>query len=710
MKANQKSKYHLSNENKNLRNLMALARGIRDSSAQIQQLIERHFGKLTPFKNPSRKTEYCFSRLKHGLFRHFFIDQGSAREYIYRGVGKERRLVEASNRAFIANRAALISQVKTSALVRLVDHYSVAGPKINPDLQKEYDKFQQKIARKRETRKFRSPCQKILTFDIANLRAIDLAGQGDFLLNQVATELIIKCQLILDMLNESDGNPSVSAQFIDEDGNPSLQILPFRIGGDEFSILIEAADQSILDLVLPQVKDLIIENGIKLIETEYGPTNDENKFRTGLVEIKNNKLFDESRPEIVQSDDESKVRALVYDLLLCEINLIPEPSHIDYAMDEIRVLEGETLLDQFNIFFKQHWEKIISQPTALSIFYTEKRAKDDNIPDEIPDFDHIPEEDLLEFCIGIAEKFPGVKILVDLAIKTDTCLSSDLNTPNQNFQLRYLAEFLSEFMYDPVLNELAYNKHAFDELVKAQQLNGLIVFKEVIKVINDNLGLANGDAVIREFFKAIKMQIPVELQKYVVYGRGQADILIGFNTQMLTKLSSEDRVNVMEEINQTIEKLGLMSEFKCALTTKYGLLNFNLNTGVGTARLNQITGYLEPPEFEQCFEAAEKDFDIKYLEKILKDDSFTDFARVMSLENIDSQIKQNPDLWNLHIYLKNPKRGSINCLRILGHLNQAIKDNLFKDIDQPKLEVLKKILSDQTSSIDRNLSISNPPK
>ncbi len=539
------------------------------------------------FEKLSSTTKSRIKLLESLLMRHFYLEQGAARTQIPVGINREP--FDIDKPAYIANRTVLLQNIKQTTLARLIEFWKNLDPSfnelINSQIQENITKLILKNDQKAQS-DIKLPEAKILTIDISSLKAIDNAGQGDFTLYQIAGAMIKGCQRVVDEFSDLPELPIVSV---------------YRVGGDEFTILIKAVNQDQMNQVLVKVELEIIDR-VKQIETIYGYFDSNNTLtsKNGLVNIKNGTAFDESRPKVRETGssremEESQIRGLIYDLLLCEIGLIPERSNIDYAMSEIQALPGASLMEKFESYFVTHWIQIIAQETAALDF----EAKNQDLNYQKPNVE------LVRFCEELANKFPGIKILLDLAKKTDKSVAKDTGEALNNFYLRYLAQYLVNYMHDPVLGDMAYNKHAFDELVKARQLSGLIVFKEVIKGINDNLGLANGDAVIRACFQAIKIRIPPEIEQFVIFGRSQADIMIGFNSQALDELSSGDRVTAMQEINLFISQISEMSQFECDLNTKTGLKNFILNIGVGAAKLNLETGFLEPKEYGQCFSQAE---------------------------------------------------------------------------------------------------------
>jgi GGDEF domain-containing protein len=514
-------------------------------------------------------------------------------------------------------------------------------------------------------------------------------------------------------------------------------LLPFRPGGDEFTMVLTADDPEILQKLVGAVNQVVIEDSIKKIKTQYGIANSENVIEVveGNVEIKYGKPIDESRPLIEDSNEESQIKALLYDLILCEINLVPDPDHLNNAFKDVENYGDPTtpLTDRFKDYFKSHWETVLERETSLPD-YCEYVINENN--EKVAAID---KETLLLDAEALCAKFPGVQILVDIAKKADKYVSFDyinhfypdliagpykrpsdifsedeeviiingVNIPEEvrNFNLRSLIQLLSDNLFDPVVGEKVYNKHAFDELVKYEQLSGLVVFKEVIKPVNDNLGLANGDKVIRDFFHSIRAQIPAELEKYIIYGRGQADILIGFNRNEIDKISDEnDRLSVISQINQTIDNLGQMQTFESLIEKNKENIKFTMNTGVGAAKLDPQTGALVPAEMGKCFDAAETDYDLKYVSLILKNNPAKICKTLLLKPDITDKLNSDPDLWNLHKYLNDPKRGVINTSRILKNLKENISQ-LAQYLNIADLQAEIVLLEESLTQLRRKLEI-----
>jgi GGDEF domain-containing protein len=634
-------------------------------------------------------------------------EQGAARQFHQVGSGKRKETVKAENRAFIANRAVLIDKVKDSSLANLQNYRKKHFP--NDELSANEIKLEADL---KQSSQQQFEYQKILTIDISGLKLIDNAGEGDRALNDVALKMIE----ISDFLQKKY-----------EDG----KILAFRPGGDEFSFTIESDDEAEFQEIIDYINTTAITEGLGSIQAKYATLDSSGNvtsLREGPIQIKNGKAFDESRPVVLENDETSEIRALLYDIILAEINLIPESSHIDHALEDIESQPGGTTREKFNNYFKEHWDHIVSVETSLPNFKDPNSVSDEEVSAEIE---------------KICSEFPGLSMLFHVATKTDASFSDDVklavekalaeksglpapepkptlsleekrakkanpDNPEYNIYRRDTLQLVSKFLFDPVLGEKIYNKHAFDQLVEFNQLSGLVIFKEVIKGINDKLGLVNGDAVIRKFYETIKAKIPENLSQYIVYGRGQADILIGFNTQTIEKLpTAAAKKEVIDQINDCITKLQTMDSFNCQIKKGAQTLDFNLNMGVGASTLDQDskTGALKPPKMGQCYDLAEADFNLKYLQKMSKWGISKLSETVFNWsDKSDKEIEQirnsDPDLWNLAIMLNDPKRAVLNSSKLLNAFKINFNSRSFRSIPENDRSLLLESLKLFTKKVE----------
>lgn len=699
------------------RELSPLAKRYRNTSVIVDEMITSHFpepkiniNELNPVKK-SKRTLLLENRWRRIAFDRLFSEPGASRDFYLRGIGEEEHLEKSTNQTMIANRGALVSALKRDSLPNLIEF----AESLNQG--KVADERQERLKTKSD--RYESdpnPNQKVFTIDISRLKAIDTAGEADFLLNEVASILVSSCGEICQM-----------DEFKDQNGESAISLLPYRPGGDEFTMVLKAPSPEVLQKLIEVVNKTVIEDSIKKIQTIYGVANEQGviEVKSGNVQIKNGVPFDESRPEIKAGDEESQIKALLYDLILCEINLLPDEDHLNNAFVDVENYGDPALplMDRFADYFKFHWERILDIETSLPDYeeYIQVGGEAENakeiIVGEVEEERKkrvavINEEQLLKDTQALCYKFPGIQILVDIAKKADESLVNDYISQDyeateevKNMNLRSLINVISENLFDPVVGEKVYNKHAFDELVKHKQLSGLVVFKEVIKPVNDNLGLANGDKVIRDFFQCIRSQIPPELEKYIIYGRGQADILIGFNRNEIDKISDEmDRLSVISQINQTIDNLSQMQTFESVIEKNKENITFTMNTGVGSAKLDPETGALVPAEMGKCFDAAETDFDLKFASFILKNNPAKICKTLLLEQDNTDKLYSDPDLWNLYKYLNDPKRGVINTSRILKNLKENISQlTQYLNIADLQAEIV--LLEESLTQLRRKLEI-----
>ena len=643
------------------------------------EFISRHLGIIDIDRGGiSTVTVKREQLLYRSIFRHFIADQGVARNNIIAGPKNKRKSVKSENRAFIANRSALIIAARDSSLKRLNDYRKDLGN--DSELTQNEQDFNEKLL-KQANKEFKF--QKILTYDISSLKLIDNAGQADIVLNEVALKMIE----ISDLLSKIYINS---------------KILPFRIGGDEFSFTVESNDQNEVNQILEYLNTKAISVKFGSIKTTYvtlsSEGNETNRYE-GPIKIKNGKPVDDSRPEATDEDKESEIRSLLYDLILAEINLIPDKGHIDSALEDVDSQEGEDLTQKFNNYFLLRWSHISDVETRTPDFKDSKTVPEKEIKDEVG---------------RLCAIFPGLDILFKLASRTDESHYQDLkaNLRGDSFYTRATLQFISKYMSDPVLGEKVYTKHAFDQLVDYNQLSGLLVFKQVIKGINDRLGLTNGDKVIKEFYDSIKIKIPTDLIPYIVFGRGQADIIIGFNNQAIEKLSDTQAKEIINEINAFIDEIQKMDSFKCQLKKGSTVLNFKINVGVGASKLDldSTTRALKPPEMRQCFEMAEVDYHLKYIQEMSKW-NISELSEILfnwadkSSDTVKQICNSDPNLWNLAIMLNDPKRAVLNSFKLLNIFKNNINSPRLKSIPRSQKDLLLKILKLYSKKVEIRVDI-----
>jgi hypothetical protein len=124
----------------------------------------------------------------------------------------------------------------------------------------------------------------------------------------------------------------------------------------------------------------------------------------------------------------------------------------------------------------------------------------------------------------------------------------------------------------------------------------------------------------------------------------------------------------MNEIEKFLQDLKLITAFDCKIDTEMGEISFQMNVGVGYSKLDTATGHLRPPDFDKTFKLTEIDFDLKYVSYILKNNPEKICKNLLASNEVS--YSQDPDFWNLYMYLNDPKRGVNNTNRLVRNLER----------------------------------------